>query len=274
MPPEVDPDHLLDVSFVEQVLKPDCLAGRRALVTGTRFCSIGSATALALHACGAEIILHAESEEVLDPTCRYFDEKGVPHGRYVADFADSAATESMATRLLQESGPIDILVNVAGVTEATDLRDVTIDQHERIQRINCTSAVVLTRVLLPAMIERERGNIVFFSSVAAHQVLPGHYVSYAMSKAALEPLARYLTVIYGQQGIIAHVIVPGIIDNERHRQDPDLYASISKTTDEQPAGYMARPIEIGANVALLCTRFGDYANGSSVVIDGGRLKVF
>jgi NAD(P)-dependent dehydrogenase (short-subunit alcohol dehydrogenase family) len=269
-----DPHHLLDAAYVERVLKSDCLRGRRALVTGARFCSIGSATALALHAAGAEIVVHAESDEVLDPTCRFLDHEDVSYRRFVADFSDPSAAEALGHRVLDEAGPIDILVNVAGVTLPTPIEDVTVEEIQRILAINTTSAVMLTKTLLPPMVERGRGNIVLFSSVAARQVLPGHYFIYAMTKAAMEPLAQYLAVTYGKRGIAAHVVVPGIVDNERHRSDPELFAAITRTTDEQPAGYMARPIEIGANVALLCTELGTYANGSAVVLDGGRSKVF
>jgi NAD(P)-dependent dehydrogenase (short-subunit alcohol dehydrogenase family) len=274
MATEIDPEYLLDVSHVERVLKPDCLAGRRALVTGARFCSIGSATALALQACGAEIAIHAESDDVLDPTCRFLDEKDISYDRYLADFSRPEEAEALGHRVLEDSGPIDILVNVAGVTLPTDIRDVTIEQYQRIHNINCTSAVMLTKSVLPGMLEARKGNIVLFSSIGACLPLPGHYFAYAMSKAAMEPLAHYLAVSYGPQGITTHTIVPGVVDNERHRQDPDLFATIKNDTDNQPVGYMATPIEVGANVALLCTDLGRYANGSALVMDGGRLKKF
>jgi len=274
MASRIDPAHLLDVSFVERVLKPDCLAGRRALVTGARFCSIGSATALALHACGAEIAIHAETDEVIEPTCRFFDGNGIRYEPFVADFSNPQEAEALGHRVLERSGPVDVLVNVAGVTLPTEITRVTVAEYRRIHDINCTSGVMLTKALLPGMIEVGRGNIVCFSSIAARRPLPGHYVAYAMSKAATEPLTQYLAVTYGKRGITAHTIVPGIVDNERHRQDAELFAAIKSETDNQPVGYMARPIEVGASVALLCTDLGRYANGSSLLMDGGRLTQF
>jgi len=270
----IDPEELLDVSFVQRVLKPNCLAGRRALVTGARFCSIGSATALALHACGAEIAIHAESDEVIEPTCRYFDGKGIGYERFVADFSDPEEAEALGRRVRERTGPIDLLVNVAGITVPTDITQLTVAEYRRVHDVNCTSAVMLTKTLLPSMLDRGRGNIIFFSSIAARQPLPGHYVAYAMSKAAVEPLTQYLAVTYGKRGITAHTIVPGIVDNERHRQDTEYFGTIKKETENQPVGYMARPIEVGANVALLCTDFGRYANGNAFLMDGGILSQF
>jgi 3-oxoacyl-[acyl-carrier protein] reductase len=271
---EIDPEYLLDLSLIKAVLKPDCLAGRRALVTGARFCSIGSAAALALHSCGAEIAIHAESSEVLDPTCDYFDKKGIKYNRFLADFSEPEKAEALGHQVLEECGPIDILAHVAGITLPTDITRVTIDQYQFIHNINCTSAVMLTKSLLPGMLERKKGNIVFLSSIHACRALSGHYFAYAMTKAAMEPLARYLAVAYGQQGMTAHVLLAGIIDNERHRLDPDVFAEVKKETDSQPAGYLATPIEVGANIAMLCTDLGNYSNGGTFVLDGGRLKQF
>lgn len=274
MPAEIDPEHMLDVSFVERVLKPDCLAGRTALITGARFCSIGSATALALHTCGAEIAIHAESNEVLDPTRSYFDRLGIKYKHFLADFSKPVDAEELGRRVIEECGPIDILAQIAGVTVSTDITKVTIDEYRRIQDINCTSAVMLAKSLLPAMLERKKGNILFLSSILARRVLDSHYFTYSMTKAAMEQLAGYLAVTYGHQGLVSHAVLTGIIDNERHRLDPDVFAAIEKETIKQPAGYLATPIEVGAQIALLCTDIGNYSNGSTLVFDGGLLKQF
>ena len=271
---DYDPKELLDASLVTKVLAPDCLSGKRALVTGARFCSIGSATAVALHACGAELAIHAESEAVLAPTAAYFDENGIAHKSFVADFSDPGEATSLGHQVQEAMGGIDIVVHVAGLTQQTELEAVTSGDLHRLYSINSVSAVMLTQALLPGMVKRGGGHVILFSSIAARRVLPGHFFGYAMTKAAVEPFAAYLAVAHGHDGIVSHVVVPGVTDNERHRSDPDLHQALVQDASRQPTGRLVQPIEIGANVAMLCTDLAQQANGSSVLLDGGRLQPF
>jgi len=84
---------------------------------------------------------------VIELTCRYFDAKGIRYERFVANFSNPEEAEALGRRVLEKTGPIDLLVNVAGITVPTDITQVTVAEYRRLHDVNWTSAVMLTKTL-------------------------------------------------------------------------------------------------------------------------------
>jgi uncharacterized protein len=144
------------------------------LVTGASR-GIGLATAEALHAEGARLVLVARDTEALHGVAARLGSTAI-----AADLTDPAALEG----LIERAGPIDILVNNAGMDITKPLWEHSADELRRIMQLNLLTAMELTRQALPGMIERHRGHIVNVSSLAGVVSLPG-YASYGASKAGL-----------------------------------------------------------------------------------------
>lgn len=187
-------------------------AGQRVVVTGASS-GIGAATAVAFARAGAAVALVARREhelaEVLS-TCR---ETSPESTMFVADLSDLDALDAVAARITADFGPVDVLVNNAGVPKRRRADALQPADVEDVMRINYFSPVRLTLALLPGMRARGAGHIVNVSSMGAHMVCFG-VGAYAASKAALEFFTESLFVELGGSGVEAHLVVPGTTKSE------------------------------------------------------------
>jgi short-subunit dehydrogenase len=154
------------------------LADRRVMVTGASR-GIGRALAEGFAAAGARLALVARSEGPLRELAERLG--GTAHA---ADLTDPIATVSLARRIEDEAGPVDVLVNNAGISHIGYFLHQSAEQIEQIYQVNLLAPVRLCRELLPRMIERGRGHVVNVSSLAAVISTPG-LVHYGSSKAGL-----------------------------------------------------------------------------------------
>jgi len=221
------------------------VAGKRALVTGAS-AGIGAAVAEELAAAGCTVGLCARRADRLDAVlarCR----SGAPASRaWPVDLEDLDGVAPFAARVEAELGPIDILINNAGMPKRRHAALLRIDEVERVMALNYLSPVRLTLALLPGMLARGEGRIVNVSSVAA-RLGPPREGAYAASKAALSAFTDSLAVDLAGSGVTAHVVNPGIIDTELFRV-PDNEPSLGELTPERPealAAAMRHQIEEG-----------------------------
>jgi short-subunit dehydrogenase len=154
------------------------LAGKRVLITGASR-GIGQALAERFTAAGARVALVARSEGPLKDLADRLG--GTAHP---ADLADRDQLEGLIDRVEGDGGPVDVLVNNAGVDRAGFLVDMSLEDIDFLYRVNLIAPVELCRQVLPGMLERGRGHIVVMSSMAGVGPYPG-YTMYASSKAAL-----------------------------------------------------------------------------------------
>lgn len=154
------------------------LTGKRVLVTGASR-GIGDATARAFAAAGASVALVARSEEPLRKLAAELGGSAHP-----ADLADHEQTRDLIARVESDGGPVDVLVNNAGIESTSSIVDTTADALRRITEVNYLAAAELCRQAVPGMLERGRGHLVNVSSLAGVGVFPG-LTTYAATKAAL-----------------------------------------------------------------------------------------
>ena len=149
----------------------------RVVITGASR-GIGAELAAELAARGARVVLIARSREALEKLAADLDGEAFP-----ADLTDGGAIESVV-RAVEADGPIDVLVNNAGVDLTGALVELPAEQIEQLVLLNISAPILMSRAVIPGMIERGRGHIVNVSSLAGTNALPG-LAPYAASKAAL-----------------------------------------------------------------------------------------
>lgn len=184
------------------------LEGRVALVTGASR-GIGPYIARALASERMRVVLAARSKEGLDAAAAQLSAQGASVAVVPADLADPGAPEALAAAAAQPFGPIDVLVNNAGVMTPGAYDQAGRESIEHDVRVNLVAPMLLTRLLLPGMLERGRGHIVNVSSLAAKG---GAYTEvYSTTKAGLVAFTASLRASYQGTGVSASAILPGFV---------------------------------------------------------------
>jgi NADP-dependent 3-hydroxy acid dehydrogenase YdfG len=195
---------------------PGPLAGKTALVTGASR-GIGRATALALGAAGARVVLMGRNAQALAEVRAQLKDAAI----HVADFADIDAVCRAIDALRGDLPTLDVLVNNAGAFRIADLELTRLDDFEDTLRVNLTAPLALMREALSAMRRRGRGDIVTIGSIADHQAFAGN-AAYAASKFGARGLHGVLREETRGSGVRATLISPGPVDTTLWDEiDPD-----------------------------------------------------
>lgn len=168
---------------------------------------IGAAVARALNAGGAHVALAARREDALLEVREGF----AGHGRSIivpTDVTDREQVRSLVARAEEELGPVEILVNCAGVMYYTLMKNLREEEWERTVEVNCKGAINCVGAVLPGMLERGRGHIVTISSDAGRKVFPGLAV-YSASKFFVEALSQGLRLETAGTGLKVTTVQPG-----------------------------------------------------------------
>jgi NADP-dependent 3-hydroxy acid dehydrogenase YdfG len=179
-----------------------------AVVTGASS-GIGTAVARALNAEGSRVALAARREEALLEIQAGLDSVGGQESIVApTDVTDREQVRSLVARAEEELGPVEILVNCAGVMYYTLMKNVREEEWERTVEVNCKGALNCVGAVLPGMLERERGHIVTISSDAGRKVFPGLAV-YSASKFFVEALSQGLRLETAGTGLKVTTLQPG-----------------------------------------------------------------
>jgi NAD(P)-dependent dehydrogenase (short-subunit alcohol dehydrogenase family) len=238
------------------------LTGRTALVTGATS-GIGKATALALAALGATVVVHGRDAERGAKAVKEIEAAGGRARFVAADLRDPAGI----TRLAAEAGEVDILVNNAGSSWFGPTADLDVGTWERLFDGNVRSAYLLTAAIAPAMVTRGEGSIISLDSMAGFVGLPGG-AAYSATKASISALTRAWAAEFSPHGVRVNAVAPGPVYSGG--ADTAVIDSLAATT---LLGRGARPEEIAEVIAFLATPRAGYITGATVAVDGGRTAV-
>ena len=257
------------------------IKGRLALVTGSTM-GIGRAVAEALAAEGARVIVNGRNEATVKDAVSALSRHGAAHG-IAADLATAAGARKVldaAARI----GPVDILVNNVGFFEVKDFTAISDRDWLDMFELNVMSGVRLSRALLPEMLERNWGRIVFIASDQSAKPNPG-MAHYAMSKAAQVSIARSLAELTrGTRVTVNSALVAPTWSEGVETFLEKIAPGLGRTVDEMRTAYFettgassllqrwAEPEEIAAQIAFLCSERASAINGAAQRVDGGIIR--
>lgn len=169
-------------------------------------------------------------------------------------------------------GAIDILVNNAGFIRRTTLLETDMDTWRQTFDVNVTGAMLVSRAVVPDMIETGAGKIINVSSVLAH-VARAEAGAYAVTKAALTMLTQTMCAEWARYGIQANAIAPGYVRTELTRELADSPSFEAWLTARVPAGRWGEPSDLEGAVVFLSGAGSAFVNGQVLAVDGGLLAV-
>ena len=246
------------------------LSGRVALVTGGSK-GIGYAIASGFARAGAGLFLCSRNQDTLQAAAdRIRTETGARVECSAADMAVRQDVLRVADEVLNRFGKVDILVNNAGWNIVQAIDEIRDEDWHYLLELNLTSAMVLTRAVVPGMKERRWGRVIHISSIMALGSTPKRN-AYSATKAALIGMTKASALDLGPFGVTVNCIAPGPIATEMpmsilSQEQQDTLAA--KTA----LGRWAQPEELIGPALLLASQAGSYITGTCLVVDGGALS--
>ncbi len=210
------------------------LAGKRALITGSSQ-GIGFALAKGLSEVGASIILNGRNKENLSEAAASLRADGASVDELAFDVTDHAACKASIDHAEAQFGPIDILINNAGMQHRTPLEDFDPLMFEKLLQTNISSVFNVGQAVAQHMIKRGAGKIINIASVQSAMARPG-IAPYTATKGAVVNLTKGMTTDWAPHGLNVNAIAPGYFDtplNEALVNNPEFSAWLEKRT---PAG--------------------------------------
>jgi len=236
---------------------------RVALVTGgTR--GIGAAISTALKEAGYDV---AATYGGNDEAAKKFKEAtGIPVYRF--DVGDGEAVNAGVAQIVGEVGPIDVLVNNAGITRDGTLHRMSADKWHDVIRTNLDSVFHLTRAVIEGMRERGWGRIVTISSINGQKGQFGQ-ANYSAAKAGVIGFSKAVAQENAAKGITVNVVAPGYIGTEMVRAVPEDVLN-AKILPLIPVGRLGEPEEVARCVAFLASDDAGFITGSTISANGGQ----
>jgi gluconate 5-dehydrogenase len=248
------------------------LDGQRAFVTGASR-GLGRSMALALADAGADVVISGRTQETLDRTAAEIAARGRRAWTVRANMAVPDECQRTCERVLEEMGPIDILINNVGNREASmSIEAEPLETWQQMLDLNLTSCFLGTKLVGGAMRTRGGGgriiNIASISALIVNRGIGGR--DYETGKAAVLHFTRCAAADWAPYGITVNAICPGLFMTDTNREwnerRPDVIAEFVKHI---PMGRPGEPDEIGPLAVYLASPASKYVTGAAYVIDGG-----
>lgn len=250
------------------------LAGKVALVTGAGR-GIGAAIARAFAAEGAAVVLAELDGATVAATARDIANAcaGARTLAVQTDVTQPASLRAAVEQAQRAFGPVDVLVNNAGINVFADPLTMTDEDWRRCFAVDLDGVWNGCRAVLPGMVERRAGSIINIASTHAFQIIPGCF-PYPVAKHGVIGLTRALGIEYAPQNVRVNAIAPGYIETQLTHDwwnaQPDPQAARKATLELPPMKRIGRPEEVAMTAVFLASDEAPFINASCITIDGGR----
>ncbi|MDY5782590.1 MAG: gluconate 5-dehydrogenase [Gemmiger sp.] len=249
------------------------LTGKVALITGASY-GIGFAIATAMANCGATIVFNDLRQDLVDKGLAAYEAEGIKAHGYVCNVCDEDAVNAMVAKIAEEVGPINILVNNAGIIKRIPMIEMKASEFRQVIDVDLNAPFIVSKAVIPGMIEMGGGKIINICSMMSE--FGRETVSaYAAAKGGLKMLTKNIASEYGQYNIQCNGIGPGYIatpqtaplreiqpDGSRHPFDQFILA-------KTPAGRWGEAEDLGGPAVFLASEASDFVNGLILYVDGG-----
>ncbi|GBR48247.1 SDR family oxidoreductase [Gluconobacter roseus] len=251
------------------MIHPDLfsLSGRRALVTGASR-GIGLVLAQGLARYGAKVVLNGRHADALDAAKQQFDADGLKAGTAVFDVTDQDAVIDGIETIERELGPIDILINNAGIQRRAPLEQFQRKDWDDLISTNLNAVFFVGQAVARHMIPRGQGKIVNICSVQSELARPG-IAPYTATKGAVKNLTKGMATDWARHGLQINGLAPGYFAtemNEKLVSDEEFTAWLNKRT---PAGRWGQVEELVGAAVFLSSPASSFVNGHMLMVDGG-----
>jgi acetoacetyl-CoA reductase len=233
-----------------------------AVVTGgTR--GIGRAVCEALREDGFTVVASYAGNE--EKARAFTEETGIP--AYKFDVGDHEATLAACAKITEEVGPIDVVVNNAGITRDGTLLKMSYEEWDDVMRTNLGGCFNMAKATFAGMKDRKWGRIINIGSINGQAGQYGQ-VNYAAAKSGIHGFTKALAQEGARYGITVNAIAPGYIDTDMVAAVPENV--LEKIVAKIPIGRLGRASEIARGVAFLASEEGAFVTGSTMSINGGQ----
>lgn len=194
--------------------------------------------------------------------------QGMDFTAYEVDVADFASCQTGVKKIQSECGPIDVLVNNAGITRDTTFRKMDKDSWDAVMHTNLDSVFNMTKPVIDSMAERGWGRVINVSSVNGQKGAFGQ-TNYSAAKAGMHGFTKAAALEYARKGVTVNTISPGYIGTKMVMAIPKEVLD-SKIIPQIPLGRLGKPEEVAGLVAYLCSEEAAFVTGANIAINGGQ----
>lgn len=233
------------------------------LVTGGGS-GIGRATCLKLAREGGQVVVIGRSEGNTTDTVKQITDAGGQAIAGIADVSVPEQVEAVVQLAVNTWGAVDVLVNNAAIMTFKKIEELTVEEWDQVMAVNLRGVFLLTKYCLPHM---QHGAIVNVSSVHAHQTT-ANVIPYASSKGAMEAFTRGMSREYPAEHVRTNCVAPGAVDTPMLWSNPNV-----KNGTEKIEGPIGTPEDLANAICFLASDEASYINGTTLVVDGGRLEI-
>ena len=239
-----------------------------ALVTGGMG-ALGEAICIKLAALGYRVVTtHSPGNKTAAEWLRVMNDMGYGFKAYPCDVADFDSCANCVATVEKELGPVEILVNNAGITRDMTFKKMTKADWDAVMHTNLDSVFNMTKQVMDGMLSRGWGRVINISSVNGSKGAFGQ-TNYAAAKAGMHGFTKSLALEVAKKGVTVNTISPGYIGTKMVTAIPQDVLD-SKILPQIPNGRLGKPEEIAGLVAYLSSEEAAFVNGANIAINGGQ----
>ncbi len=244
----------------------DC-HGKVALVTGASS-GIGQQQALVLARAGASVVLLGRRQEQLQQAAEQIEEEGGNAAVLAADLGDRSQIAQIAEQAAASYGPVDILINAAGVNLRQPVDEITLESWDQTLNLNLATPFFLARELVTSMRDKGWGRVINIASLQSVRAF-ANSVPYGASKGGIAQLTRAMAEAWSQYGIACNAIAPGFFPTQLTAPVYEQPEKLEQLAAQTAIGRNGELADLDGITIFLASPASDYITGQVIHVDGG-----